>query len=100
VHPGSEPVHVPLLVAYDAVVNQRNTLREILGWSGISTRTSEATRLFGRKERFTTKSSDECFKDLLNWLWINIVETIYQSLESVSVICLLAAQLAEMYMLT
>ncbi|KAJ7446095.1 CHAT domain-containing protein [Mycena latifolia] len=81
-NPTSDPLHIPLpTVTLDALESQRFVLREVLGWANISTRTSQSTRLFGRQERFTSKSSDECFGDLLEWLWCNIIEKIYKVLE-------------------
>ncbi|KAJ7856314.1 CHAT domain-containing protein [Mycena leptocephala] len=44
-------------------------------------RSSDASRLFGRKESFKSKTPKECFEELLIWLWNNVVEPVYRALE-------------------
>ncbi|KAJ6525904.1 hypothetical protein DFH09DRAFT_1371796 [Mycena vulgaris] len=83
-NPGFYPIHIPLSdVTLEDLIQQRRNLGEVLKWCGISTRTPESasTRLFARQERFSPKSTTDCFTDLLDWLWKHIVEPVYQSLE-------------------
>ncbi|KAJ7894372.1 CHAT domain-containing protein [Mycena leptocephala] len=40
-------------------------------------------RLGGRHEQFLDKTTEECFKDMLNWLWIQVVRPIYAALKLV-----------------
>jgi hypothetical protein len=81
----SEPIHVPLpQVTLELLKSQKNMLKELLGRCGARVRReSVATRLFGRQENFTSKTTKECFEDVLSWLWTHIVCPVYQALEQV-----------------
>ncbi|KAJ7153917.1 CHAT domain-containing protein [Mycena crocata] len=82
-HSTAEPIHVPLAnVTPELLKSQQLRLKEILGRCNVRMRGESApTRLFGRKEHFSSKSAKECFEDLLTWLWKYIVEPVYQTLE-------------------
>ncbi|KAJ7450877.1 CHAT domain-containing protein [Mycena latifolia] len=82
--PMSGPLHVPLLdVPLELLESHRAMLKQLLSDCNVRTRgESESSRLFGQQERFTTKSINECFADLLSWLWANVVGPIYQVLGS------------------
>jgi tetratricopeptide (TPR) repeat protein len=84
--PISDPVHVPLPnVTLDLLASQRTILKELLGYCNVRIRgESESTRLFGHRELFTSKTPEECFADMLTWLWTHIVTNVYQVLELVS----------------
>ncbi|KAJ7364412.1 CHAT domain-containing protein [Mycena albidolilacea] len=78
----AEPVHVPLDVTLKALESQKTLLQQLLGHCNVRIRgESESTRLFGRREGFTIKSSTECFEELLTWLWTSIVSPIYKMLD-------------------
>ncbi|KAJ6580412.1 CHAT domain-containing protein [Mycena vulgaris] len=79
----SGPFHVqiPNVTLQDLETLQR-IMKKLLRQSGIRTRgESEASRLFGREERFTSKTTEEGFKDVLSWLWTHIVVHVYRFLE-------------------
>ncbi|KAJ6530250.1 CHAT domain-containing protein [Mycena capillaripes] len=80
----SEPVHVSLpSVTPDLLKSQREILKKLLDRCNVRTRDETvSTRLFGQREEFTTKSTQECFADLLTWLWENIVGPVFQVLVS------------------
>jgi hypothetical protein len=81
----SDPIHVPLpTVTLDMLNSQKGMLRELLGQCNVRTREqSTSTRLFGHRERFSSKTCEEHFTDLLNWLYLGVVSPIYRVLESV-----------------
>ncbi|KAF8215097.1 CHAT domain-containing protein [Mycena galopus ATCC 62051] len=81
-NPTSDPVHVPLPnITLALLESQKLALKQVLGRCNVRTRDqSESTRLFGCQEGFMSFSTDECFKDLLAWLWNNVVDPIYQIL--------------------
>ncbi|KAJ7879712.1 CHAT domain-containing protein [Mycena leptocephala] len=83
-NPTSEPAHVPLPTVTSEILNsQRTMLKNLLDQCNVRTREqSSSSRLFGRREPFTSKPTEQCFADLLNWLWIHIVEPVYQVLKS------------------
>ncbi|KAJ7463172.1 CHAT domain-containing protein [Mycena latifolia] len=83
-NPTSNPVHVPLPnVTLDALESHQATLLDALGRCNVRTRADSAsTRLFGQQERFTCKSTEECFSDILSWLWENVVSPVYRSLRT------------------
>jgi hypothetical protein len=85
-NPTSDPVHVPLSgVTLDLLKSQREILKNLLDRCNVRTREGTvSTRLFGRREHFTFKPTQECFAELLTWLWENIVDPVYQVLTSVS----------------
>ncbi|KAJ6555659.1 CHAT domain-containing protein, partial [Mycena vulgaris] len=67
--PASEPVHIPL--------------PELLSRCSLRVRAeSMSTRLFGQRENFTSKTTEECFTELLSWLWMNVVSPVYCILET------------------
>jgi hypothetical protein len=43
-----------------------------------------SSRIFAGREAFSSKPTQECFEDMLSWLWINVVDPVYQVLQSVS----------------
>ncbi|KAJ6456309.1 CHAT domain-containing protein, partial [Mycena vulgaris] len=85
-NPTSSPVHVVLPdITLELLESQRTMLQELLGHCNVRSRgESPSSRLFGHKELFLSKTSEECFKDLLAFLWTHIVGPVYQALESVS----------------
>jgi hypothetical protein len=86
-NPVLEPVHVALSsVTFNLLKSQQLMLRELLDCCNVRTREkSVSTRLFGHRERFTSKPVQECFAELLRWLWENIVEPVYQVLAAVRI---------------
>ncbi|KAJ6496873.1 CHAT domain-containing protein [Mycena vulgaris] len=85
--PASDPVHFFLPnVTLAMLKSQQETLRQLLIRSNVRTREESAsTRLFGRCELFESKTLEECFTDLLAWLYINVVAPVYEVLESHSI---------------
>ncbi|KAJ7709263.1 CHAT domain-containing protein [Mycena metata] len=83
-HPDSDPVHVPLPnVTLDLLQSHKATLKQQLDRCGVRTRSESAsTRLFGRRENFESKTTQECFADILAWLWMHVVSPVYQALEA------------------
>jgi hypothetical protein len=86
-NPTADPVHVSLPnVTLHLLRSQQRVLKELLGHCNVRTREqSVATRLFGGRENFMSRSTKECFADMLTWLWTNVVNPVYQVLGSVSV---------------
>jgi tetratricopeptide (TPR) repeat protein len=85
-NPTAEPVHVPLPgVTLELLRSQRDMLKDLLGRCNVRNRgQSSSSRLFGQREGFSRRPSEECFEDMLNWLWIHVVHTVYQALKIVS----------------
>ncbi|KAJ7850342.1 CHAT domain-containing protein [Mycena leptocephala] len=85
-HPTSEPVHVPLqIVTLELLKSQQDMLKDLLGRCNARSRgLSSSSRLFGRREDFSKKSTKQCFDNLLNWLWTHVVSPVYQILQLVS----------------
>jgi hypothetical protein len=85
-NPTSQPVHVALpSITLDLLRGQQNDLKELLRRCNIRTRgESVSTRLFGGRECFMSMTIEECFSDLLTWLWENVVDPVYQVLALVS----------------
>ncbi|KAJ7910843.1 CHAT domain-containing protein [Mycena leptocephala] len=83
-NPTSDPVHVPLpTVALDLLKSQRDMLTDLLRSCNLRTRgQSSASRVFAGRERFKQKPTEECFRDLLNWLWIHVTGPVYAVLNS------------------
>jgi tetratricopeptide (TPR) repeat protein len=83
--PTSDPIHVPLLMAtLDQLESQKTLLKELLDRCNLRTRGEAiSSRLFGQQERFTSKTMQERFTEMLSWLWIHVVAPVYQVLESV-----------------
>ncbi|KAJ6569708.1 CHAT domain-containing protein [Mycena vulgaris] len=71
--PASDPVHVSLPnVTLALLKSQQETLQQLLRRRNVRTREeSVSTRLFGRHELFESKTVEECFTDLLAWLYTN-----------------------------
>jgi tetratricopeptide (TPR) repeat protein len=84
--PTSEPLHVAIPNAtLDLLKSQQKLLKELLGRCSARNREESAsTRLFGRQEGFSSGTVEECFTDLLTWLWNNVVNPVYQVLATVS----------------
>ncbi|KAJ7436035.1 CHAT domain-containing protein [Mycena latifolia] len=63
--------------------SQREILKALLGQFNVRSRgESTSSRLFGRQEWFgTSKTLEECWADLLTWLWTHVVCPVYQALE-------------------
>ncbi|KAJ7940149.1 CHAT domain-containing protein, partial [Mycena leptocephala] len=80
------PVHVPLpTVTLEHLKIQQILLRNLLGRCNVRVRDqSVSTRLFAHRESFTLKGTQECFKEMLAWLWRHIAFPVYNVLKSVS----------------
>ncbi|KAJ7860755.1 hypothetical protein B0H13DRAFT_2073620, partial [Mycena leptocephala] len=83
-NPTSDPVTVPLPTATLELLNkQRDTLKDLLRYCHVRNRgESSSSRLFAWREQFTHKPTKEYFEDMLNWLWMNVVDPVYQVLKS------------------
>jgi hypothetical protein len=81
-NPTSDPVHVPLpSVTLQLLKSQGQTLKELLGCCNVRHRgQSLASGNFGQHQDLTQKS----FKEILDWLWLHVVNPIYQVLKLVS----------------
>ncbi|KAJ7661702.1 CHAT domain-containing protein [Mycena rosella] len=84
VNPHSDPVHISLTdVTLELLETHQVVLRELLGRCDVRIRgESVSTRLFGQQELFTSKTTKECFSDMLTWLWVHVVSPIYNVLSS------------------
>ncbi|KAJ7668916.1 CHAT domain-containing protein [Mycena rosella] len=84
VNPHSDPVHILLPdVTLELLETHQVVLRELLGRCDVRIRgESVSTRLFGQQELFTSKTTKECFSDMLTWLWVHVVSPIYNVLSS------------------
>ncbi|KAJ7128785.1 CHAT domain-containing protein [Mycena crocata] len=84
VNPVSQPIHVALPYATLLLLkSQRNTLKDLLNCCAVRTRGERsATRLFGQREYFSSKTTEERFEEMLAWLWTAVVEPVYQALNS------------------
>ncbi|KAJ7936105.1 CHAT domain-containing protein [Mycena leptocephala] len=82
--PTSEPVHLPLPAVTLAVLQSRQAiLKDLLARCNARNREqTSSSRLFGQHEDFSKKSTQECFEDMLNWLWTYIVGPVYQALKT------------------
>ncbi|KAJ7200141.1 CHAT domain-containing protein [Mycena pura] len=79
--PTSDPVHVAFPnVTVNLLVSHRVMLDKLLGHKARGS--SASTRLFGYPEGFL--SATEQYKNMLLWLWNNIVDPVYQALKLVS----------------
>ncbi|KAJ7759417.1 CHAT domain-containing protein [Mycena maculata] len=83
-NPVADPIHVPLPnVTLRQLKSQQIMLKKLLGRCNVRSRDeSVGTRLFGIQEEFPSMPIQECFGDLLKWLWNNIVDPVYQALTS------------------
>ncbi|KAF8155063.1 CHAT domain-containing protein [Mycena galopus ATCC 62051] len=80
----AQPIHVPLpQVTLQLLKSHKSLLKELLGHCGVRVRgESAATRLFGNIEGFRfVKPKEDCFADMLEWLWTCIVSPVYQALK-------------------
>jgi hypothetical protein len=86
-NPTSEPIHVPLpTVTLELLKSQQKMLQELLDRCNVRNRgQSASSRLFGQREDISKKPTQECFEDMLNWLWTHVVSPVYQVLKSVSI---------------
>jgi tetratricopeptide (TPR) repeat protein len=83
--PTSAPVHVPLQTVTLELVKQQDMLKDLLRRCNARNRVqSSSSRLFGQREDFSKRSTQECFEDIFNWLWTHVVSPVYQVLKSVS----------------
>ncbi|KAJ6591216.1 CHAT domain-containing protein [Mycena vulgaris] len=82
-NPTSSPVHVVFPdITLELLESQKTMLQDLLGHCNVRSRgESPSSRLFGHKELFLSKTSEECFMDLLTFLWTHIVGPVYQALE-------------------
>ncbi|KAJ7659016.1 CHAT domain-containing protein [Mycena polygramma] len=80
----SEPVHVPLpTVTIQLLQAQRSALKHLLRRCNVRSRgQSASSRLFGHRQEFSHKPTEECFEDMLQWLWIHVVDPVYHALGS------------------
>ncbi|KAJ6477959.1 CHAT domain-containing protein [Mycena vulgaris] len=83
-NPTSEPAHVSFPnVTLDLLKSHREELKELLSRCNVRFRgESSASRLFGHREQVSSKSTQECFRDILDWLWTHVVAPVYQVLAS------------------
>ncbi|KAJ7910337.1 CHAT domain-containing protein [Mycena leptocephala] len=83
-NPASDPVHVPLQnITLDLLKSQRIMLKDLLIRSNVRNRgQSSSSRIFAGHENFSKKPTQECFEDLLNWLWTDVVSPVYRVLKS------------------
>ncbi|KAF8152828.1 CHAT domain-containing protein [Mycena galopus ATCC 62051] len=75
----SKPIHISLpSVTLELLRSQREVLKESLDCSNVRDRgQASSSRLFGRQAQFSHKPIEDCFKDILNWLWVHVVSPIY-----------------------
>jgi hypothetical protein len=84
--PASDPVHVTFPeVTLELLRSQSDMLKTLLEECSVRMRgDSSSTRLFARRELFSSKSPQELFSDMLLWLWRNVVGPVYEVLNMVS----------------
>ncbi|KAJ7196652.1 CHAT domain-containing protein [Mycena pura] len=81
--PSSEPVYFAINVTVEQLEGQKTFMKKLLRRCHVrSGRDSGTSRLFGHMEEFSVKGTQECFTDLLTWIWTRIVQPVYQALES------------------
>ncbi|KAJ7153995.1 CHAT domain-containing protein [Mycena crocata] len=77
----SDPIHVPLpTVTLQLLKSQQTSLKELLGHCNVRLRDAAPSRLFGQREHFKSKTSNELFEELLSWLWKHVVRPVYHAL--------------------
>ncbi|KAJ7511636.1 CHAT domain-containing protein [Mycena galericulata] len=83
-NPTLGPLHAAFpYVTSDLLQSKRNDLKRLLFRCGAKIRgDSESTRANDHREGFSEHEVDEDFKDLLTWLWKNIIDVVYQTLAS------------------
>ncbi|KAJ7785152.1 hypothetical protein DFH07DRAFT_763759 [Mycena maculata] len=86
-NPMADPVAVALPNVTLALLKaQQDDLKQLLSRCNVRTRgESVSTRLFGHREGFKSRKIEECFSDLLTWLWENIVDRVYEVLASLDI---------------
>ncbi|KAJ7230314.1 CHAT domain-containing protein [Mycena pura] len=84
--PSSDPITLRLQVTLQQLQDQRSRLKKLLGRCGVRAREATSNRLFGRQEQWSSKSAEEQWEDLLTWLWIHIVNPVYQVLQSYGIV--------------
>ncbi|KAJ6526523.1 CHAT domain-containing protein [Mycena vulgaris] len=82
-NPTSDPVHIPLPnVTLDFLKSQRDMLQELLERCNVRERGQTfPSRLYGKRERISNQTPQECFEAMLDWLWTEIVDPVYQVLK-------------------
>jgi hypothetical protein len=89
-NPKSDPVHIPFpKVTVQDLEDQRLILNDVLLRCNVRSRQSDSSRLFGAPEGFTSKPTEQCFAELLAWLWTDIVAHVYEALKSVGLVFVL-----------
>ncbi|KAJ7869415.1 CHAT domain-containing protein, partial [Mycena leptocephala] len=83
-NPTLDPVHVPLQnITLDLLKSQQDMLKDLLIRSNVRNRgQSSSSRIFAGRENFSKKPTQECFEDMLNWLWTHVVSPVYRVLQS------------------
>ncbi|KAJ7912931.1 hypothetical protein B0H13DRAFT_515815 [Mycena leptocephala] len=83
-NPTSDPVHLKFSnVSSHELTAQRKLLMDVLGRCNVRRRgDSTSTRLYAYQEGFMSKTTDQCFAELLAWLWMNVVNPVYEALKS------------------
>ncbi|KAJ7794916.1 CHAT domain-containing protein [Mycena leptocephala] len=83
-NPTSDLIHVPLQnITSDLLKSQRDMLKDLLIRSNVRNRgQSSSSRIFAGHENFSKKPTQECFEDMLEWLWIHVVHPVYRVLKS------------------
>ncbi|KAJ7925669.1 CHAT domain-containing protein [Mycena leptocephala] len=86
-NPASEPVHIPLPhVTIELLTSQRTMLKDLLDRCNVRNRGQSLTpRLFGQREPLSRKPVQECFKDMLDWLWLHVVDPVYKGLKALGI---------------
>ncbi|KAJ7162691.1 CHAT domain-containing protein [Mycena crocata] len=73
-----EPIHVPLKnVVFDELLKQKALLTKLLCYSNVR------GRLYGYRENMKLDSEEveKHFESVLNWIWVNVVQHVYDTLE-------------------
>ncbi|KAF8163898.1 CHAT domain-containing protein, partial [Mycena galopus ATCC 62051] len=81
-NPASDPVHVSLpKVTLNTLKSRQKELKELLSCCSVRFRGEPLTaRLSAHRE--SSQPTQECFKNILDWLWTTVVAPVYQALES------------------
>ncbi|KAJ6582255.1 hypothetical protein B0H19DRAFT_1229295 [Mycena capillaripes] len=85
-NPTSEPVHLafPNMSSHELTA-QRKLLLDVLGRCNVRRREdSTSARLIAHREGYISKPTDQCFAELLDWLWLNVFKPVYVALKSPS----------------
>ncbi|KAF8139121.1 CHAT domain-containing protein [Mycena galopus ATCC 62051] len=78
-----EPVHLPLPhVTVELLKSRREMLTDLIKRCGVrNCQTSSSSRLFGSHEGCSKNLTEECFEEILTWLWNHVVGPVYQELK-------------------